>query len=1534
MGLIGWLKNRSEVKKQMKGQAKLVKVVKNIGEDFGVYSAEVGVKIGGTIDNPEGYVVQNATSQQIPSTIGVVRFTRDSRVTLQERGAVSFRSGLIKQYAMDTNLKTNPDGLTYEQQRQTEKSQTKKDATVQVSRVKRELIQRNNNARALTTNIKSFESALLHEIDSSLALTREISEARRGVLTLATDQLDTSKIAERYSGETLHNYSSQVDVTVSTLMLYDLALTGAFSGFTPDDVADLVWLGYRSDKDSKKLFVSEERQTELLEKVRAAREKITRIENKEIVSDTQMQQFFDSIIGVSTLKNGKIVPRKPGDSAQGNVDYLGVIVRAVNSPNVQAILSSGLGNSTQAVTYVENQTVAEQAAEAEIANILRTRDEELDAIDKKYNSLIDVAEANGQYNQQEVDKIMKSMASSIERFGQRIVGKKINKCDAKSFDIAIKETMHSVYYGVIGEINETYFNNGFIKTLEDSYAYTADGIVTKRVKLPKFKYDQTFEQFWKNHQEEVDQLIEINLDIARKQDNLEPKRITAATRVRAFYDKLGVALEDGISDDKLIEQFNSDLQNGTYADQIAVSNENGVSPIGTLAQLAQTRVQAYQNSCLEIENLEIQHKTLLTAVKTMVECSVVKNVPTSIKFELVVQNDKALQADIKKIDEESKGALAEFANRRQEALKIREAKMDAANPYQVSINEQNAEVKKQREIIKNAKSENETKQKRISEIDKLIEDPTRKAVLDSYVELMASLGEKVDLTKFDKKNSKLTAEQLKQKVIDEYKVAGLQRSQSRTLGRGKSQRNQLADSKQDYIDEATAIIEEHIAVKVDSKLVEDRSKLTSEITANRNKIAEATTKIEALKAEPVEVEERQDREIKTYKFNSETNEYEEVIEIQQLTEAEQIVEQKYQDTLREIDEEERGFVAGIEIKKNNARLERKAELADIRAQSINDRFGLVGDINKRLTEEKINLQKSVESGDLDKTIAEKYITEINTAIMANENARADIMEQANLAGLIPRYKKEIVDGREVENKDIIVGFDAPTAEDYANQERIEEEQRLEQERNAMESEKSIAEVQPIKLTEEQSLYDYILYQQGLIKNMDSNNAALVIDQELEVNETISQEERNALLDIRNQLKNVSDTKDISEEIKIAQIICVDRENAARRQLLQNGVTAEQYANGMDESFIRNTSEDTNITEHQRIENRKLQQKQFERFVEEEQQREQNNTDTNQQEQQAEQTQVQNAIDEVNATDIKIPAITKVGGAEALKQLDKELGKLRTSILQKELQERIAAQVSTINNQQNTSTGTQVDFEEEPELVEETTIVEPSAEQVELARRGITTAMASEIGSRDRTELKRVALEDLIVDLSEKEISQIPELETLKNSNKVKIASMLKYLKDNYGLDINQQLKVVKHQLDNVGLGKDPGAEALYQRQETVNVTEDELTIVSGAETAKPDDKGKKKAATLRNTILAIYGRNLFDRETLEKMANELAANMEPETSLEDAVELAKGREFEGVGKISDAVAKKVAKVLTKTQEQSNVAGEGGQKPNGAMGNKK
>ena len=97
MGLIGWLKNRSEVKKQMKGQAKLVKVVKNIGEDFGVYSAEVGVKIGGTIDNPEGYVVQNATSQQIPSTIGVVRFTRDSRVTLQERGAVSFRSGLIKQ---------------------------------------------------------------------------------------------------------------------------------------------------------------------------------------------------------------------------------------------------------------------------------------------------------------------------------------------------------------------------------------------------------------------------------------------------------------------------------------------------------------------------------------------------------------------------------------------------------------------------------------------------------------------------------------------------------------------------------------------------------------------------------------------------------------------------------------------------------------------------------------------------------------------------------------------------------------------------------------------------------------------------------------------------------------------------------------------------------------------------------------------------------------------------------------------------------------------------------------------------------------------------------------------------------------------------------------------------------------------------------------------------------------------------------------------------------------------------------------------
>ena len=213
-------------------------------------------------------------------------------------------------------------------------------------------------------------------------------------------------------------------------------------------------------------------------------------------------------------------------------------------------------------------------------------------------------------------------------------------------------------------------------------------------------------------------------------------------------------------------------------------------------------------------------------------------------------------------------------------------------------------------------------------------------------------------------------------------------------------------------------------------------------------------------------------------------------------------------------------------------------------------------------------------------------------------------------------------------------------------------------------------------------------------------------------------------------------------------------------------------------------------------------------------------------------------------------------------------------------------------------------------------------------------MASEIGSRDRTELKRVALEDLIVDLSEKEISQIPELETLKNSNKVKIASMLKYLKDNYGLDINQQLKVVKHQLDNVGLGKDPGAEALYQRQETVNVTEDELTIVSGAETAKPDDKGKKKAATLRNTILAIYGRNLFDRETLEKMANELAANMEPETSLEDAVELAKGREFEGVGKISDAVAKKVAKVLTKTQEQSNVAGEGGQKPNGAMGNKK
>ena len=70
------------------------------------------------------------------------------------------------------------------------------------------------------------------------------------------------------------------------------------------------------------------------------------------------------------------------------------------------------------------------------------------------------------------------------------------------------------------------------------------------------------------------------------------------------------------------------------------------------------------------------------------------------------------------------------------------------------------------------------------------------------------------------------------------------------------------------------------------------------------------------------------------------------------------------------------------------------------------------------------------------------------------------------------------------------------------------------------------------------------------------------------------------------------------------------------------------------------------------------------------------------------------------------------------------------------------------------------------------------------------------------------------------------------------------------------------------------------------------------------------------------------------MANELAANMEPETSLEDAVELAKGREFEGVGKISDAVAKKVAKVLTKTQEQSNVAGEGGQKPNGAMGNKK
>ena len=51
-----------------------------------------------------------------------------------------------------------------------------------------------------------------------------------------------------------------------------------------------------------------------------------------------------------------------------------------------------------------------------------------------------------------------------------------------------------------------------------------------------------------------------------------------------------------------------------------------------------------------------------------------------------------------------------------------------------------------------------------------------------------------------------------------------------------------------------------------------------------------------------------------------------------------------------------------------------------------------------------------------------------------------------------------------------------------------------------------------------------------------------------------------------------------------------------------------------------------------------------------------------------------------------------------------------------------------------------------------------------------------------------------VDLSEKEISQIPELETLKNSNKVKIASMLKYLKDNYGLDINQQLKVKKFQV--------------------------------------------------------------------------------------------------------------------------------------------
>ncbi len=1529
MGLIGWLKNRSEVKKQMKGQAKLVKVVKNIGEDFGVYSAEVGVKIGGTIDNPEGYVVQNATSQQIPSTIGVVRFTRDSRVTLQERGAVSFRSGLIKQYAMDTNLKTNPDGLTYEQQRQTEKSQTKKDATVQVSRVKRELIQRNNNARALTNNIKSFESALLYEINSSLALTREISEARRGVLTLATDQLDTSKIAERYSGETLHNYSSQVDVTVSTLMLYDLALTGAFSGFTSDDVADLVWLGYRSDKDSKKLFVSEERQTELLEKVRTAREKITRIENEEIVSDTQMQQFFDSIIGVSTLKNGKIVPRKPGDSAQGNVDYLGVIVRAVNSPNVQAILSSGLGNSTQAVTYVENQTVAEQAAEAEIANILRTRDEKLDAIDKKYNSLIDVAEANGQYNQQEVDKIMKSMASSIERFGQRIVGKKINKCDAKAFDIAIKETMHSVYYGVIGEINETYFNNGFIKTLEDSYAYTADGIVTKRVKLPKFKYDQTFEQFWKNHQEEVDQLIEINLDIARKQDNLEPKRITAATRVRAFYDKLGVALEDGISDDKLIEQFNSDLQNGTYADQIAVSNENGVSPIGTLAQLAQTRVQAYQNSCLEIENLEIQHKTLLTAVKTMVECSVVKNVPTSIKFELVVQNDKALQADIKKIDEESKGALAEFANRRQEALKIREAKMDAANPYQVSINEQNAEVKKQREIIKNAKSENETKQKRISEIDKLIEDPTRKAVLDSYVELMASLGEKVDLTKFDKKNSKLTAEQLKQKVINEYKVAGLQRAQSRTLGRGKFQRNQLADSKQDYIDEATAIIEEHIAVKVDSKLVEDRSKLTSEITANRNKIAEATTKIEALKAEPVEVEERQDREIKTYKFNSETNEYEEVIEVQQLTETEQSVEQKYQDTLREIDEEERVYIAQIDDRKNKARLERKAELADIRAQSINDRFGLVGDINKRLTEEKINLQKSVESGDLDKTIAEKYITEINTAIIANENARADIMEQANLAGLIPKYKKEIIDGREVENKDIIVGFDAPTAEDYANQERLAEEAELakQQEDSIIQTEDNVQQnndVEEVELTETEKLYSLIYDQESIAAAMNNDYAIQYLRTLDQTDEVVS------AIQLLSTHQDSSEARQLVEDIKI---VYAEQANAGKRELIKQNIKPKQYAEGIKAAAIR---DDQTISQDDLNKLGEIAEKSFEEFANAENQRQEVLETTNiESQEETEETELDASLKEIDKLKFKKP--DKTGAKIAAGKWGKELEKLDVTLAEKKLKDALKNAANAKFEQSNINpvvdTETQ-GVQEEPELVEETTIVEPSAEQVELARRGITTAMASEIGSRDRTELKRVALEDLIVDLSEKEISQIPELETLKNSNKVKIASMLKYLKDNYGLDINQQLKVVKHQLDNVGLGKDPGAEALYQRQETVNVTEDELTIVSGAETAKPDDKGKKKAATLRNTILAIYGRNLFDRETLEKMANELAANMEPETSLEDAVELAKGREFEGVGKISDAVAKKVAKVLTKTQEQSNVAGEGGQKPNGAMGNKK